>query len=67
MYLIVNHYKMADMAIYHGILVLLTGILLFSVRYYKVSAGIVRVLRLTHVTIAILTSIYGLLTYLITP
>jgi uncharacterized membrane protein len=56
----VNHYKMADVAIIHGLLVLITGVLL-TLRLRK------RILRLVHVTLGVLTSFYALLTYLITP
>ncbi len=57
----INHYKMADVAIIHGFLVLLTGLMLLTVKRYRKSV------RAIHVTLGILTSIYGLITYLFTP
>ena len=63
----VNHYRMADISIYHGVMVLGTGVLLLIARYYRLSPDSIRALRLIHVVLGVLTSIYGLLTYLITP
>jgi len=63
----VNHCKMADLAITHGVLVLLTGIILIIVRRVQLHPNILRYLRLVHVVLGMLTSIYGLLTYLVAP
>lgn len=63
----VNHYKVADISIYHGVLVLVTGSVLLLSRFYRIPPGTLRMVRLIHVVLGVLTSIYGLLTYLITP
>lgn len=55
----VSHYRMADVSIIHGFLVLLTGIMLLKFKK--------RSLRVFHATLGILTSIYGIITYLVTP
>ena len=53
---------MADVAIIHGFFVLLTGILLMTLKSrYR---GIVKVV---HVVLGVMTSFYALLTYFITP
>jgi len=57
--IVVSHYKMADLSILHGSLVLLTGLILIKIKK--------RSLRIVHATLGILTSIYGLITYLVTP
>jgi len=58
----VNHYKMADVAIIHGFFVLLTGVLLITLKSrYR---GVVKVV---HVVLGVMTSFYALLTYFITP
>ena len=62
MVLIISHYKMANITIAHGFLVLLTGLMLIVVK-----SKVKRCIRAVHITLGILTSIYGLLTYLITP
>lgn len=63
----VNHYRIADISIYHGVLVLATGTLLLLSRYMRLTPNSIRVIRLVHVVLGVLTSIYGLLTYLVTP
>ncbi len=62
MIFIVNHYKMADISIIHGFLVLFSGFLLILIH-----SKIRKYIRTIHITLGILASIYGLLTYLITP
>ncbi len=60
--ILISHYKMADLAIAHGFLVLVTGLMLLFVK-----AGLRRNIRAIHVSLGIMTSVYGLLTYLVTP
>ena len=62
MVLIISHYKMADIAIAHGFLVLLTGLMIMVAK-----SKVKRSIRAVHITLGILTSVYGLLTYLVTP
>jgi hypothetical protein len=53
---------MADIAIAHGFLVLLTGLMIMVAK-----SKVKRSIRAVHITLGILTSVYGLLTYLVTP
>jgi presenilin-like A22 family membrane protease len=58
----VNHYRMADVAIIHGLFVLLTGLMLLSLKLRNRW-----ILRIVHAVLGVMTSFYALLTYLITP
>ncbi len=53
---------MADISIIHGLFVIISGILLILVRSW-----IRKYLKAVHITLGVLTSIYGLLTYIVTP
>jgi hypothetical protein len=53
---------MADVAIIHGFLVLLTGLMLLIVKSKHRKS-----IRTIHVTLGVLTSVYGLITYIFTP
>jgi hypothetical protein len=53
---------MADVAIIHGFFVLLTGLMLMSLKLRNRGT-----LRVVHAVLGVMTSFYALLTYLITP
>ncbi len=65
--IIVDHYRVANLAIIHGLIVLLTGLLMMLNLKLKLSPSIIKHARLIHVVSGFLTVFYGTLTYIITP
>ncbi|MHC1586691.1 MAG: hypothetical protein ACXQTV_04015 [Candidatus Hecatellaceae archaeon] len=64
-----NHYGLADVAILHGALTLITGFILLALRLGWVRLGVKAAgpLRLIHVALGVLTAFYGLAVYLTPP
>jgi len=62
-----NHYRLADISITFGACTMATGIMLLLARWLNLKPTHIRIMRLIHLTIGIITGIYGILTYLTPP
>ncbi len=62
-----NHYRLADVSIFFGALTVATGVTLLLARWVRLKPNHIRLLRLIHLTLGIVTGIYGILTYLTPP
>ena len=64
-----DHCGLAVTAIVHGTLTLATGLLLLALRFTGMRRGVIIVsaLRMVHLTLGILSGVYGLAAYLTAP
>ena len=62
-----NHCGLAATTLAHGAATILTGFLLLASRLWLRHPGWTGILRLTHITLGVLTGFYGAAAYLTAP